>query len=229
MTRRFYLILFLGPALFIGADGAFPPLCHGGARIPTPPIKVLFLGDQGHHHPADRAAQITPVLAGRGIDVTYTEKLDDLNPATLARYDALLVYANITGSEPEQEKALLDYVSGGGGFVPVHCASYCFPNSPKYIALVGAQFQRHGTGEFDTKVVDPSHPIMKGFVPFRTWDETYVHTKHNANEPPCAANAHGRKSRGAVDLGADRGQRDGSFTRPMGTMPGPGRNPAFTT
>ena len=63
--------------------------------------------------------------------------------------------------------------------MPVHCASYCFLNSPKYIALVGAQFQRHGTGEFDTKIVDPSHPIMKGFVPFRTWDETYVHTKHN--------------------------------------------------
>ena len=90
-----------------------------------------------------------------------------------------MIYANITEISPDQEKALLDYVDRGGGFVPVHCASYCFLNSPKYIALVGAQFQRHGTGEFDTKIVDPSHPIMKGFVPFRTWDETYVHTKHN--------------------------------------------------
>ena len=42
-----------------------------------------------------------------------------------------------------------------------------------------AQFQRHGTGEFDTKIVDPDHPIMKGIEPFRTWDETYVHHKHN--------------------------------------------------
>ena len=66
--------------------------------------------------------------------------------------------------------------------MPLHCASYCFLNSPKYIALVGAQFQRHGTGEFDTKVVDPSHPIMKGFEPFRTWDETYVHPKHNEKD-----------------------------------------------
>src|SRR5262249_53879568 len=72
-----------------------------------------------------------------------------------------------------------DYVEGGGAFVPVHCASYCFLNSPRYIALVGAQFLRHGTGEFETKIVDPSHPIMMGFVPFRTWDETYVHHKHN--------------------------------------------------
>ena len=26
------------------------------------------------------------------------------------------------------------------------------------------------------------HPIMKGFEPFRTWDETYVHTKHNEKD-----------------------------------------------
>ncbi len=178
MKRMLHFAVFLGLALTTGVRGAVQP--PGGAgQSPSPAIKVLFLGDQGHHRPADRAAQITPVLAGRGIDVTYTEKLGDLNPATLARYDALLIYANSTVISPEQEKALLEYVNKGGGFVPIHCASYCFLNSPKYIALVGAQFQRHGTGEFDTKIVDASHPIMKGFIPFRTWDETYVHTKHN--------------------------------------------------
>ena len=182
MKRIFHFAVFLELALTIGARGATQPAGAGDARARPPAIKVLFLGDQGHHRPADRAAQITPVLAGRGIDVTYTEKLSDLNPATLARYDALVIYANSTAISPDQERSLLDYVDKGGGFVPVHCASYCFLNSPKYIALVGAQFQRHGTGEFDTKIVDPSHPIMKGFVPFRTWDETYVHTKHNEKD-----------------------------------------------
>ena len=153
-------------------------------------IKVLFLGDQGHHRPADRAAQITPALASRGIAVTYTEKLTDLNPETLARYDALLIYANTTEISRDQENALLNYVENGGGFVPVHCASYCFLNSPRYIALVGAQFLRHGTGEFETKIVDPDHPIMRGFSPFKTWDETYVHTKHNP------ANRHLLQTRG---------------------------------
>ncbi len=109
-------------------------------------------------------------------------RLDDLNPENLSRYDALLIYANINEIKPAQEKALIDYVEGGGAFVPLHCASYCFLNSPKYIALVGAQFLRHGTGTFDTKIVDPSHPIMKGFEPFRTWDETYVHHKHNEQD-----------------------------------------------
>jgi putative membrane-bound dehydrogenase-like protein len=145
-------------------------------------LRVLFLGDQGHHRPADRFAQLAPVLASRGIEATYTEDLGSLNPETLAKYDALLVYANTTAIGPEQERALLDYVASGGGFVPVHCASYCFLNSTAYIALVGAQFQRHGMAEFDTKVLDPSHPVMKGLEPFRTRDETYVHYKHNTME-----------------------------------------------
>ena len=177
MTRMQTLALLLGLGLAADSRGADEP--KRGTPPSFPVIKVLFLGDGGHHSPAARAAQLTPVLAGRGIDVTYTDKLGDLNPATLARYDALLIYANITRIGAEQEKALLGYVNSGGGFVPVHCASYCFLNSPRYIALVGAQFQRHDTGEFETKIVDPSHPIMKGYVPFRTWDETYVHHKHN--------------------------------------------------
>src|SRR4029079_2738326 len=93
-----------------------------------------------------------------------------------------VIYANTTQITKEQEKDLLDYVENGGGFVPLHCASFCFLNSPAYIDLVGAQFQKHGTGEFDTKVVDSDHPSMKGLEPFRTWDETYVHTKHNTSE-----------------------------------------------
>ena len=33
-----------------------------------------------------------------------------------------------------------DYVESGHGLVPIHCASFCFLNSPKYIALIGGQF-----------------------------------------------------------------------------------------
>jgi putative membrane-bound dehydrogenase-like protein len=142
-------------------------------------IQVLFLGDQGHHRPAERYRQIAPVLQERGIDLEYTESLADLNAKKLAQFDALLIYANHEKIAPEQEQALLDYVASGHGFVPVHCASYCFLNSPAYVDLVGAQFQRHGTGTFRTRIVEPQHPIMQGFDGFQSWDETYTHTKHN--------------------------------------------------
>ncbi|MBI1904243.1 MAG: ThuA domain-containing protein, partial [Planctomycetia bacterium] len=144
-----------------------------------PRIKVLFLGDNGHHRPKDRFAQLQPVLKERGIDLTYTDKVDDLNSKTLAEYDGLAIYANTERISPEQEQALLDYVAGGKGFIPIHCASYCFLNSDKYVELVGAQFQRHGTGTFRATRSESDHPIMKSFGGFESWDETYVHTKHN--------------------------------------------------
>jgi len=93
--------------------------CAAEPRVP-PALSVLFLGDKGLHHPADRYAQIAPVLAGRGIEVEYTENVTDLNPTKLSRYDALLIYANTTRITQDQEKALLDYVAAGGGFVPLH-------------------------------------------------------------------------------------------------------------
>src|SRR4051794_10460642 len=169
MTR---LLTLAGLAACIAAAAADDPA----------PIKILFLGDNGHHRPAERFRQLQPVLAARGIDLTYTDKVDALNPKTLSGYDGLLIYANTTRITPEQEKALLDYVEGGKGFIPLHCASFCFQNSPKYIALVGAQFKSHNTGTFRTEIAEPDHPVMKGFKGFESWDETYVYTKHNEKD-----------------------------------------------
>lgn len=152
------------------------------AHAQSKPIKALFLGDNGHHKPRERAEQLMPVLAKVGIDVTYTEKLDDLNEQNLAKYDCLIIYANQTRISPEQEAALLSYVENGKGLVPLHCASYCFLNSPKYIALVGAQFRRHGTGVFRTTSAGADHPLMKGYSEFESWDETYVHHLHNEKD-----------------------------------------------
>ncbi len=216
MTR--FRLMLVGLAISLTASPLMP------ARGASPPIPVLFLGDRGHHEPADRAAQIKPVLALRGIDVTYTENLADLNPETLAKYRALVVYANIDEIAPAQEEALLDYVEGGGGFVPIHCASYCFRNSPRCVALVGAQFKSHGAGEFDTTVVDAEHPITEGLHPFRTWDETYVHDHHNADA------RHVLQKRGdEPTLGPGRMARAAFSTPPTGTTRGPGNSRVFRT
>ena len=145
-------------------------------------LKVLFLGDNGHHQPRARFVQLQPVMAKRGIQLVYTNELVDLNAENLKQYQAVLLYANIDQIEPQPAKALLDYVANGGGFVPVHCATYCFRNSEEIVALMGAQFQRHGTGVFRTEIAKPDHPIMKGFGGFESWDETYVHHKHNEKD-----------------------------------------------
>ncbi len=145
------------------------------------PLRVLFLGDDGHHRPEDRFRQLQPVMTARGIEMVYTGSLDDLNPARLAGYDCVAIFANHTVIQPAQEKALLDFVKAGGGLVPLHCASYCFLNSPAYIELVGGQFLRHGTGVFRETLVDTNHPVLRGLNAIESWDETYVHTRHNTN------------------------------------------------
>lgn len=161
--------------------GAVAAALFIGFQASAAQLRVLFLGDNGHHRPADRFKQMQPELSSRGIEMTYTDKLEDLNPGKLAGYDALMIFANHTRISPDQEKALLEYVEGGRGLVPVHCASYCFLNSPKYIELVGGQFKSHGTGTFKDTIVNSDHPVMKGVQPIESWDETYVHTKHNPN------------------------------------------------
>src|SRR5690606_1318782 len=136
----------------------------------------LFLGHESTHHDSGRfAPMLKAALAQYGFNFSYTTDPADLNPTNLSQYDALMVYANHTTITPEQEAALLDFVAGGKGFLPIHAASASFQNSPAYIALVGAQFQRHGTGEFTTTFTGPSHPVMRGLEPFEVWEIGRAH------------------------------------------------------
>ncbi|WP_304233861.1 PVC-type heme-binding CxxCH protein [Jiulongibacter sediminis] len=140
-------------------------------------LEVLFLGDDGHHKPIDRLPTLMAALGPQGINFTYTDKLSDLNSENLNQYDALMLYANIDVIDKAAEKALLNFVASGKGFLPIHCASYCFRNSPDFVKLVGGQFWRHTMDSIQTQTVQPNHPIMKGLKSFNVFDETYLHTR----------------------------------------------------
>ena len=154
----------------------------GDASGQVEPLRLLFLGDNGHHQPSRRFSELSPVMAERGIELIYTDDFAAaLAAERLGSFDGLVLYANIDSIEPGQADALLEYVESGGGFIPLHCASFCFRNDPRIVDLIGAQFQRHGTGVFRVQPTETGrrHPIMDGFGGFESWDETYVHTKHN--------------------------------------------------
>ncbi|WP_068139003.1 PVC-type heme-binding CxxCH protein [Roseimaritima ulvae] len=151
----------------------FPAMAFGDE------LKLLFMGDNGHHQPARRFQELAPVLAQRGIELKYTDRMEDINPDTLANFDGLVLYANIDEIEDGQAEALLKYVASGKGFIPLHCATYCWRNNRDIVALMGGQFQRHGGRVFTTQIATADHPIMKGYGSFSSWDETYVHHLHN--------------------------------------------------
>ncbi|TLV00495.1 PVC-type heme-binding CxxCH protein [Dyadobacter luticola] len=139
-------------------------------------LEILFLGDNGHHKPAERVPQIMAALGPKGFNFTYTDNLNDLNAETLNKYDALMLYANWDSIAPPQAKALLDYVASGKGFIPIHCASYCFRNNPEVVKLIGGQFWRHTFDTIQPVWTKPDHPAIAGVKPFKTIDETYLHT-----------------------------------------------------
>jgi putative membrane-bound dehydrogenase-like protein len=171
------------------------PLAALGALLAKPLIspkpearrlEVLFFGapTAAHpgHDPVTRYRAVKKHLGTEGIDFTYTQDpAQAFDSANLAKYDAILMYGNWAQNGPlpaNQLKALTDYVEGGGGFLPIHCASACYGGSPEFIKLVGGRFKSHQTGVFQVTNVNKSHPIMSSYGGFKAWDETYVHDNH---------------------------------------------------
>jgi hypothetical protein len=137
------------------------------------------MGDNGHHRPEARFQELAPALAARGVELKYTDRMEDLDADTLQQFDGLVLYANIDRITDAQAKVVLHYVASGRGFVPLHCATFCWRNNADMVALMGGQFQRHGGQVFTTQIAAADHPIMKGYGSFTSWDETYIHHLHN--------------------------------------------------
>lgn len=145
-------------------------------------LEILFLGHKSKHHDSEKLADIlTKEYFKDGINISYTTDPDDLNEKNLQQYDGLIVYANYDTISRSQEKALLDFVRSGKGFIPLHSASFCFRNSAEVVEMMGGQFKSHHYDTFPAIITQPDHPVMKGIASFITKDETYVHDKLSKN------------------------------------------------
>lgn len=169
-----FFCLFILLATLLGCKSSGPNKKDDQPRR----IEMLFLGHASEHH---NSRAYMPILASSltksGINITYTEEVEDLNRETLGRYDGVIVYANYENRFPEQEKALMEFVEEGHAFIPIHCASFCFNESEEYVDMVGGQFKTHGTDTFKAEITNTAHPIMTKVKEFTTWDETYIHDK----------------------------------------------------
>ena len=149
-------------------------------------INLLFIGHEqregsGYHLSHVYAPLLNQSLGHEKIRMEYHENLGLFTPEGLARFDAVMLYANYDELKPEQEKALLDYVDKGGAFLPIHSASACFGHSDNFVKLVGGRFHSHGYESFTTRTApgQENHPVIRGFSHFETKDETYIHRDHH--------------------------------------------------
>ena len=145
-------------------------------------VKALFMGhSQKHHNSRKNHHLLFPEFLRRGIEMTYTENVNDLNAETLSKYDVLILFANHNKISKQQETDLIAFVEKGNGFVPLHCASACFGHSDKFVNLVGGRFWKHGKEWFTCTHADAGkkHEVLKKIPEFETMDETYMHKDLN--------------------------------------------------
>jgi hypothetical protein len=100
----------------------------------------------------------------------------EFDPERLARYGAVLFYT--TGElplSPERQRALLDFVKNGKGFVGVHSATDTFYALPEYGEMVGGYFDGHPWHEkVRVTVEDREHAATRHLAPsFEITDEIY--------------------------------------------------------
>ncbi len=151
----------------------------------TGPIRVLFLGHEARHHDSGAYAPMLMQALGREaiwFDYVTSPEAAFADAEFLDRFDAVLLYANHERIDPAHWANLKAFIEGGRGFVPVHCASWCFQNIPEYDQVVGGRFDRHGTAVFRPKTIAPDHEAIQNVPGFEAWDETYVHKNHNPQD-----------------------------------------------
>jgi type 1 glutamine amidotransferase len=129
--------------------------------------------------------------------VTATEDESFLEPAKLAKFDALFML-NTTNDcfqpkvadknnkeeveaakkrEEELKKSLVDFVSGGKGLIGVHAATDTYKNWKEYNQMMGGAFVSHPWHKkVPVKITDPSSPINAVFAgkDFEITDEIYM-------------------------------------------------------
>ncbi len=169
-TIRWVVLLALVVSTACASDDrATGPSAINAGGPGGPAVRVLMLtATAGFRH--DSIATARQVMAGLGassgeFSVTATEDLSRISAASLADFD--VVFFALTSGELalglDQRAALLDFVSGGRGFIGVHSATDTLYEWPDYGRLVGAYFKEHPWTQPATVVVeDQSHPAASG-------------------------------------------------------------------
>jgi type 1 glutamine amidotransferase len=187
-----------------GVEAAF--LTHDEIARAERPVRVLlFAGNEAHkwHNWEKTTPRIREAIEKDeriGVDVSLD--IEDLSRRRLSDYRAIVLnYCNWHDGRPLSEssrRALVSYLSEGGGLISVHFANGAFHRSlpmagssdwPEYRRIIRRVWD-HGSkppsghdafGRFVVRPTKAEHPITKGLAPFEVTDELYF---RQAGEEP---------------------------------------------
>jgi len=131
----------------------------------------------GQWHPFERCGALLKafVEATGRYAVEVTDDCNALKRGSVARFDAVMVYAQGGKLTKEQEAGLTGFVDQGGAFVGLHCATAAWGTNARYGAMVGSRFKTHGpVVEFPVTIHGGSCWVTDRVGDFRITDEAYL-------------------------------------------------------
>jgi len=162
------------------------PAARAGGKI-----KLLILSGANNHKWQATTPALKKIYEDSGrFSVDVTEDVPNLTGKDFAKYDCIVsnytTYPKVQGHRwpAKTEKAFLDYIAAGHGFVLFHAASTAWMDWPEFGELIGMTWQKDKAGKnisghgarhaFKVKMVDTQHPITKGMTDFeQVVDELY--------------------------------------------------------
>ncbi|MCY3758591.1 MAG: ThuA domain-containing protein [Acidobacteria bacterium] len=146
---------------------------------------LVLIGDR-FHEPEHIQAGLQPVFEATGVTPHFAVDARVLSAENLARVRLLVVLKDgmlwPEGNDRpyrqwmtmDQQKAVVEFVEAGGGFLNLHNSMGLYPEGP-YLDLVGGRYKGHGPLErFGVEVVDAEHPVTRGVTGFFVADEQHT-------------------------------------------------------
>ena len=170
-------------------------------------LRVLILSGKNNHAWQETTPALKKIYEDSGrFVVNVVNDPSTCNVQMFKRFDVIVSnWTNYPSGDREWrqdvEKAFLEFVRSGKGFVLVHAAVACFPDWPEYQELIGAAWGRNsGHGDYHTfnvTVTDEGHPITQVLDNFIITDELW----HRMDVKPSAhilAKAYSDQARGGT-------------------------------
>jgi type 1 glutamine amidotransferase len=154
---------------------------------PAQPRKLLvYTRSTGFYHTSIPLAAKTLEIMGQktgAFEATISDDPEMLKPANLVKFDGFCS-DNCVGAmsnDPEVKKGILDFVSGGKGWIGTHASNDVSAwRYPEYEEMIGSVFAAHPWNQtkISVKLDDPGSPINAAFdgKGFTISDEIYTFT-----------------------------------------------------
>jgi type 1 glutamine amidotransferase len=143
-------------------------------------MRVLLICDD-YYHPGQVPTDGIAPLSQQGFQFDIITNANDFSPDMLKQYPVVILCKcdEISAADKQPwkteavQKAFVDYVENGGGFLVIHTALVCGENTLAFDKLIGSRFAGHPNACPVTVQPVKPHPVTEGVGLFCETDEHY--------------------------------------------------------